>query len=111
MAVEFEDMSQEARETMRMALDKTLEAVGLYVESQAKTLSPVDTSRLRNSMNHAVDLSKKKVTIGTNVEYAIYQEFGTRKMAAQPYLRPAAERNKSTIKRVAEEQFRSVVGE
>lgn len=27
--------------------------------------------------------------VGSAVEYAVYQEFGTRKMAAQPYLRPA----------------------
>jgi hypothetical protein len=30
--------------------------------------------------------------VGTNVEYAVYVEFGTSKMEAQPYLRPAAER-------------------
>lgn len=30
--------------------------------------------------------------IGSNLEYAIYQEFGTRKMAPQPYLRPAIAR-------------------
>jgi hypothetical protein len=27
--------------------------------------------------------------VGTNVEYAVYVEFGTSKMRAQPYLRPA----------------------
>lgn len=30
--------------------------------------------------------------VGTNVEYSVYVEFGTYKMAAQPYLRPAVER-------------------
>jgi hypothetical protein len=29
--------------------------------------------------------------VGTDVEYSIYVEFGTSKMAAQPYLRPAIE--------------------
>jgi hypothetical protein len=29
-------------------------------------------------------------TVGTNVEYASYVEYGTYRMAAQPYLRPAA---------------------
>lgn len=29
--------------------------------------------------------------VGTNVEYSVYVEFGTSKMAAQPYLFPAAE--------------------
>lgn len=29
--------------------------------------------------------------VGTNVQYSVYVEFGTSKMAAQPYLRPAVE--------------------
>ena len=32
-----------------------------------------------------------EAVVGSNVEYAIYQEFGTRNKAAQPYLRPAAD--------------------
>lgn len=31
-----------------------------------------------------------RYSVGTNVEYAPYVEFGTYKMAAQPYMRPAA---------------------
>lgn len=33
--------------------------------------------------------SKKEVHVGTVVEYAPYVEYGTRKMRAQPYLRPS----------------------
>lgn len=40
--------------------------------------------------------------VGTNVEYAVYVEFGTSDQAAQPYLRPAA--------RSALRDFDSVVG-
>jgi hypothetical protein len=36
-------------------------------------------------------------SVGTNTEYAIYVEFGTSKMAAQPYLRPAAEQARNEI--------------
>jgi HK97 gp10 family phage protein len=35
--------------------------------------------------------------VGTDVEYAIYQEFGTYKMAAQPFLIPALKENEKTI--------------
>lgn len=35
------------------------------------------------------------VLVGTNVEYGLYLEFGTSKMAARPWLRPAYERNKA----------------
>lgn len=32
--------------------------------------------------------------VGTNVEYSVYVEFGTSKMGAQPYFRPAIEHAK-----------------
>lgn len=35
------------------------------------------------------------VLVGTNVEYGPYLEFGTSKIAARPWLRPAYERNKA----------------
>ena len=66
-----------------------LEAVGLTAERYAKALCPVATERLRNSISHAVE--GDSVYIGTNVEYAVYVEKGTRKMQAYPYLKPAAQ--------------------
>lgn len=68
-----------------------LERRALKVERQAKHLAPVDTGRLRDSITHAMatDAEGLYVDIGSNVEYAIYQELGTRFMAAHPYLRPA----------------------
>ena len=37
------------------------------------------------------------VVVGTDVEYAPYIEFGTSRMAAQPYLRPALDENKDAM--------------
>jgi HK97 gp10 family phage protein len=61
------------------------------VETAAKRLCPVDTGRLRGSITHVtgIDNGEQVAYVGSNVEYAIYQELGTYKMAAQPYLRPA----------------------
>jgi HK97 gp10 family phage protein len=61
------------------------------VDREAKHLCPVDTGRLRSSiMNQlATDERGLLALIGTNVDYAIYQELGTRFMPAQPFLRPA----------------------
>ena len=39
--------------------------------------------------------------VGTNVEYAVHVEFGTSRMAAQPYLRPAAERTNRQLDQIA----------
>ena len=71
------------------AIKRSLEAIGLQAEGYAKMLCPVDTGNLRNSITHEVDVADKKAYIGTNVEYAAYVEYGTSRMRAQPYLKPA----------------------
>lgn len=40
---------------------------------------------------------KFTVVVGTNTIYAAFQEFGTRRMAARPFIRPAFDRVKSRI--------------
>ena len=54
-----------------------LEAIGEDAAQTAAERAPVDTGRLKNSIEHAVVPSEKAAYIGTNVEYAPYQEFGT----------------------------------
>lgn len=41
-------------------------------------------------------------TVGTNIEYSLYVEYGTSRMAAQPYLRPAAAHVRRNLDRWAE---------
>lgn len=59
------------------------------IEREAKGICPVDTGTLRNSINSEVQ--DYTGVVSTNVDYAGYVEFGTYKMAAQPYMMPAAE--------------------
>lgn len=70
---------------------RTVLRKGIQVEGAAKRICPVDTGRLRSSITHEVTTDEKGVVcfVGSNVEYAIFQELGTRYMPAQPYLRPA----------------------
>ena len=75
----------------------------INVTRRAKLRAPVDTARLRNSISYKTferNKNNDKPTslvptqfegyVGTNVDYAIYQEFGTRFQAPQSFLRPAA---------------------
>jgi len=86
---------------------------GRVIASQAKVLAPVDQGQLRNSIsvisptksallnNRSSDqkaepldkagLKDNEVYVGSNVEHAYFQEYGTVKQPAQPYLRPAKE--------------------
>lgn len=70
---------------------KALARAAVKVESAAIRLCPVDTGRLRSSISHELAQDGKGLLalVGTNVEYAIYVELGTRFSRAQPYLRPA----------------------
>ena len=65
----------------------------LSVERVAKDLAPYKHGNLQSSIGHDVSRDNGKVrgTVGSNVQYAIYQEVGTWKMDAQPYLIPALE--------------------
>jgi HK97 gp10 family phage protein len=68
-----------------------IERICLRIERRAKQLCPVDTGRLRSSISTAIIVDGRSISgiVGTNVEYAPYVEFGTSRMEAQPYLRPA----------------------
>lgn len=56
----------------------------------AKVLAPVDTGELRDEIHTEAqgDLAADAVS---SVPHSIFNEFGTVKMAAQPYMTPAAE--------------------
>ena len=80
------------------AKKKALTEAALIVEGQAVSLAPVDTGNLKNSITHQVKGDEAR--IGTNTDYGPYLEFGTRKMPAQPYLRPAMDKNKNNIQKI-----------
>lgn len=75
------------------------------VEAEAKTVVPVDTGNLKNSI--ATDIVKPlEAVVGTGVEYAEFVEYGTSRMAAQPYMTPAAEVVKPAWHRAWQELLR-----
>lgn len=86
--------------------------VGKFVRSKAieniTIQRAIRTGNLKNSITYKLDLKGdfKKVFIGTNVEYAPYVEFGTVKMKAKPYLRPALMNNINEIRTIFKEVLR-----
>ena len=77
--VKLVDNSEEVLEALQDKVVDWLETIGEDAAGTAADKAPVDTSRLKNSISHAVVESENAVYIGTNVEYAPYQEFGTSK--------------------------------
>jgi HK97 gp10 family phage protein len=80
-----------ADEAIKKSAAETVEKAALEIEAEAVFLVPVDTGRLKDSIQEEkiTDLSRR---VGTDVEYAGFVEFGTKHQAAQPYLRPAADK-------------------
>ena len=61
----------------------------------ARGLAPVDTGWMRDNIK-AVHLSKYSQVVA-NAKYSGYVEFGTSRMAAQPYMRPAVQEHQREI--------------
>ena len=78
-----------AQEPVRSA--EIIKKAALQVEAVAKPLAPIDTGALRNSIQ-AEQMGPHTWWVQDGVEYGIYQELGTRKMAAHPFMVPAVER-------------------
>ena len=130
----FKDNSMEGKERLKKAAAKWLLQACILVEGQAVLLAPVATSRLKQSIDYIVDDDELVGYVGTNVDYAIYVEFGTWEFAEngngrkggwmykdpsgewfftwgiepQPYLRPAFRQTKGQIEALAKSIFGEV---
>lgn len=67
------------------------------IEGDAKVFAPVDTGNLRNSISTEIAgdgrFGAMTAEIGPTAEYGIYQEFGTSRMPAHPFMGPAFDRH------------------
>lgn len=74
------------------------------ITADAKSLCPVKTGKLRASIKPTIHASGLGATVGTDVEYSSYVEFGTSRQRAQPFLFPAFEANRqgflNSLKRI-----------
>lgn len=104
MDIELTDHSNEVKAALERQIALALAKVGFAAENHVKALAPVDTGRLRGSITHLVD--DRSVTIGTNVEYAKYQEMGTSRMKAQPFLEPGISNNIGEFKEIIRKELK-----
>lgn len=83
---------QQLQAELEPRAQQLLDKVTFDVEADAKQFAPVDTGALKNSIASVLGRLQNIVMVG--VEYAIYQEFGTRRMSAHPFLIPALEKHR-----------------
>ena len=76
--------------------EKVLDVAARNIERIAKDLAPIDTGALKNSI-HVIKEKPLERIIADGVEYGIYQEYGTTRMGAQPFMTPAVERERAQL--------------
>lgn len=79
MSITFVDNSDEILRALGEACERGLWRCGEKAEEYAKDLCPVDTGNLRGSITHAehAEAGGGQMYVGTDVNYAVYQEMGT----------------------------------
>lgn len=138
MSIEVVSHVAKVEKAVASAMKQAVTMIGGTVAGHASEAAPVDTGLLRNSITYAIggeapaiteytdDAGEKTgyyegtapsdeenevtVYIGTNVQYAPYQELGAPNinLPARPYLRPAMEGSQREIMQILEQCFRGL---
>lgn len=108
MPVEFTSHKDAILQELDRKFQMANEIIGGMAEGYAKAYAPKDTGNLMRSITHAAEDNYRKVVIGTNVQYAPYQELGAPNahVPAHPFLRPALENHIGEYKNVLERILR-----
>jgi len=72
---------------------------GLLVVRTAKQKAPVDTGFLRSAIQMSPP-TQTHVDVVAHASYSAYQELGTSRMKAQPFMRPALDENREEFERI-----------
>ena len=84
-------MHTTGKEIERVAKNSMRDGGTPHVASRPGEPPRIDTKNLHESIKTETEKDRNSVEtrIGTNVDYGLYLELGTSKMAARPWLRPA----------------------
>lgn len=83
---------EQAKTWCEGAVRAYVERIGEGITQEARRLAPVDTGFLRSTIDWAIvgeGIQGMVLHVFVGAPYGIFQEFGTRKMRAHPFLRPA----------------------
>lgn len=98
----------EAPKKIQEGATRGLKQAGGEIWALARELCPVRTGFLRSTIYVAT--MPMRLDVGARANYAAYVEFGTRRMAARPYIRPAIEANLANLRRALAESVTSTLG-
>lgn len=104
--ISMNSYKDEVEEEERQKIREWLDSIGQDAASTAAKdgICPRDTGTLQKSISHHVHSDELAVDIGTNIEYAAVQEFGTRdgKITGRHYIQYGATAHMETYKAMLE---------
>ena len=86
--VEFQGTLDQAASRVEGLAGQVVRKTAHDVQADAQSRAPVDTGALRSSIG-VTSRGALSATVSPSVNYSHYVEFGTSRMAPQPYLLPA----------------------
>jgi len=95
---EFKQAMQQFDSGIQRHVHRLLASWAADVKALAKQLAPVRTGHLRSSIY--AKIQEWVAEIGAEATYALFVEFGTRYMQAQPYLYPAIQEHLPRLEQI-----------
>ena len=81
--VKFDDFSMQVKGAIEDAVMQYLHEASGELVSQTANSSPVDTGELKNSWNYNIDEGEHESRVGSPIENAIWNEYGTGEYALE----------------------------
>lgn len=91
-SVTYKDYSKKIVDAVKAGIPGALEVAAVNILSKANDIVPVAKKyggNLKQSKGYRPGDKSNEMIVGYNAPYAVYQEFGTRYMKPQPFMRPA----------------------
>jgi len=95
---EFREALRNFDSAIQKHVHRQLASWAADVKALAKQLVPVRTGHLRSSIY--AKISEWVAEIGAEATYALFVEFGTRRMRARPYLYPAIQQHLPRLEQI-----------
>ena len=99
MKIKYEVKFTDTSSKFMKDLEKKFKVIMFQMEADARRLAPIDTGLLRRSISLR-RINPYHYIMSDNVDYGIYNEFGTYKMRATPFFRPSLSMAKFKVKKM-----------
>lgn len=104
---QFSKSIETLSEDFVVAMQDGISDSGFFLEGQAKRITPVDTGRMRQSLNTSVAFLA--ATISPSVNYALFVHEGTVNQRSQPFFTITEQRNRTKVLKIVQKKLNALL--